>query len=110
MDRVAPLQPERTALTALQYDPIVIFVRKRSHGTSRRNTLRLCRRPLLPFSPLIECDGQVFCGIAVFARVLLLDQRKNCPFDAPQATAHDVAPPRRSASSASSVSRYPNCL
>ena len=32
-DRLAPLKPERTALAALQHNPVGILVRKRVHGT-----------------------------------------------------------------------------
>ena len=60
MDRLAPLKPERTALAALQHNPVGILVRKRVHGTGHRNTLRLERQPLRPFSRLINRGGQGF--------------------------------------------------
>jgi hypothetical protein len=48
------------------------------HGP--RNTLRLERQPLRPFSRLINRGGQGFPPHRrFFACVLILDQRKNCP-------------------------------
>jgi hypothetical protein len=59
---------------------------KRAHGADDRNAFRFVWQPLRPFSRLINRDRQAFRRIAL--RVLVLDQRENCPLDAPQASAH----------------------
>ena len=62
-------------------------MRKRAHGTGYRNALRLGGHPLSPFCRLINRDGQDFRRIYIFGCALVLDQRKNCPLDAPQTSA-----------------------
>jgi hypothetical protein len=89
MKSLAPLKPERSALSALQYNTVVILVRKRAHSSGHCDSFRPCGWPLRPYSRLISRDGQRFCRIAVLYCPCVLDQRKNCPLDAPQTSAHN---------------------